>query len=427
MKRAPNSPTYRIRLAVAGRTAVLCAVCILARAAAQEEAQPSPFKLEFNGFATLGFVHSSEDQADFLGSLLLESGAGHSRSWSPEVDSRLGAQLTATFNPKLSAVVQVISEQQADGTYTPHLEWANLKYQLGPDASVRIGRIVLPAFLVSDYRKVGYANVWLRPPTEVYALVPVTSNNGIDATFRILKGDFRSTFQASFGRSDIDLPGDSGTAKGRNTLGVVATTERGPVIARLTYQRTAFYIDSFGRLFDAFRQFGPEGDALADRYDADGGRFEFLGAGLQYDLKDWFMSAEAGRARSHSAAGDRTAWYVSGGHRFARLTPYLTYATVQTDSNRNDPGLTVEAYPPELAAAAAGLNAALNQLLQRSPVQSTLSIGVRWDFMEDLDLKLQVDHGRPGTGSAGNLGNVQPDFRPGGSYTLVSLAFDIVF
>lgn len=401
------------------------ALLVLAQAGARGDDKPG-FKLEFNGYATLGVVHSDEDQADFLGSLLLESGAGYSRSWSPEVDSRLGAQVTATFNSRFSAVVQVVAEQQADGDYTPNVEWANLKYQVTPETSVRVGRIVIPSFMVSDYRKVGYVNVWIRPPNEVYALVPVTSNDGVDASYRLLAGSFTHTFQATFGQSDLELP-DGGTAKARDSWGLAATSEYGYWSGRLAFQRAALFIDSYNTLFDAFRQFGPEGAAIADRYDVDGGPFEFVGAGVQYDPIDWFVMAEVGNAHGHSAVGDRTAWYVSGGYRWARFTPYATYSAVRALSRRSDPGLTVAAYPPPLAAIAAGLNAALNGLLGSSPEQNTVSIGVRWDFMKNLDLKLQFDHSRLGAGSAGNLGNLQPGFQPGGSYNLVSIAADIVF
>ncbi|MBP9145934.1 MAG: porin [Thermoanaerobaculia bacterium] len=404
---------------------VIFALVVLAQSAARGD-ETSGFKFEFDGYATLGVVHSDEDRADFLGSLILESGAGFSQSWSPEVDSRVGAQLTATFTPRLSALVQVLAEQQADGEYTPHVEWMNLKYQVTPDASVRIGRIVVPTFMVSDYRKVGYVNVWIRPPNEVYALVPLTANDGVDASYRLLAGGFAHTFQASVGQSDLELQ-DGGTAKARNSWGFTATTERGAWTGRLAYQRTDLYIDSYNTLFDIFRQFGPEGEAIADKYDADGGPFEFVGAGVQYDPIDWFVMAEVGNAHGHSAVGDRTAWYISGGYRWDRFTPYATYSAVSTRSSRSDPGLTVDAYPPPFAAIAAGLNAALNGLLRSSPDQNTTSIGVRWDFMKNLDLKLQFDHSDLGAGSAGNLGNVQPGFRPGGSYNLVSIAVDIVF
>jgi len=45
------------------------------------------------------------------------------------VNSLIGAQVAARFTPQLSAVLQIISEQNADSGFTPHIEWAFLKYQ----------------------------------------------------------------------------------------------------------------------------------------------------------------------------------------------------------------------------------------------------------------------------------------------------------
>ncbi|MEO7795327.1 MAG: porin, partial [Thermoanaerobaculia bacterium] len=323
------------------RAIMMLALSTLALPAVRGDDAPR-VKFEFNGYATLGFVHSDEDQADFLGSLLLERGAGYSRSWSAEVDSRVGAQLSATFNSALSAVVQVVAEQAADGEYTPHLEWANLKYQVSPDTSVRVGRIVLPSFLVSDYRKVGYANPWVRPPNEVYSLVPITTSDGIDGSFRWLAGSFSNTIQAYIGQGDLEIPG-GGTAKGRDSLGFAATTEYSDWTARVAYQQTRLYIDTIHTLFDAFRQFGPEGIALAEEYDSDGGRFQFYAAGLQYEPGNWFLMAEWGGSESASVIGARSAWYASCGYRFSKFTPFLTYSTVTSPPPHSDPGLTVAA------------------------------------------------------------------------------------
>ncbi|MFN7941109.1 MAG: porin [Thermoanaerobaculia bacterium] len=383
-------------------------------------------KLTFNGYATLGLVHSSEDRADFLGSFLLERGAGFTADWSAEVDSRVGAQLTATFGPQLSAVVQLVAEQQADGEYTPHLEWANLKYQVSPDFSLRLGRVVLPSFMVSDFRKVGYANAWVRPPVEVYALIPISSSDGLDASYRVSFGDYADTLQGNVGRSETDLP-DGGTARARSLWGLTNLLERGPASFRLAYQQADLSIDSYNTLFDAFRQFGPPGEAIAERFDSDGAVFQFLGAGALYDPGKWFATAEWGSIRTHSAVGDRTAWFASGGYRLGEVTLYLTHSQVRPDSETSDPGLSLVGLPPELAGIAAGLNAALNGLLGGNPDQSTLSLGARWDFRENLDLKIQYDRNRLGRGSAGNLGNVQPSFRPGGRYELISVAVDVVF
>lgn len=130
-----------------------------------------PSIFAFNGFGTLGVAHSNEGQADFVSGSLKPKGAGYSDDWSLAVDSRIAGQITANFTPTLSAVVKGIVEQNYDNSYSPRTEWANIKYQFTPDFDVRVGRTVLPIFLVSDYRKVGYVNPWVRPPVELYVLI----------------------------------------------------------------------------------------------------------------------------------------------------------------------------------------------------------------------------------------------------------------
>lgn len=430
---SPEEKSVRLAIGVACVTAALWIGVAGAEAGAEEEPEQSPEATEaakisrfaVHGFATLGLVHSNEDQADFLGGLLLKRGAGHSQSWSAEVDSRVGAQVHATFNPRLSAVVQVVAEQGVAGHYNPQLEWVNLKYQLTPDASVRVGRIVLPSFLVSDYRKVGYANAWVRPPVEVYGLIPITTSDGLDAAYRVAFGRFSNTVQAFLGQSDIKL--QEGYARARDHWGLSATSERDAMTFRLAYQNARVTVEPFNTLFNAFRQFGPEGVAIADRYDADGSSLPFFGAGFLYDPSDWFVTAEWGTIQSDSAIGDRTAWYAGAGYRFGKLTPYLTYSDSDADSSLSAPGLTVSAYPPALAGVATGLNAALNGLLAANPDQATISGGLRWDFTKDFDLKVQFDHSQRRDGSRGTLGNFQPGLQNRGSYNLVSIAMDFVF
>ncbi|MEO8505300.1 MAG: porin [Acidobacteriota bacterium] len=404
----------------------LVAFSILAAGASVSRADDTEkITFKFQAYGTLGLVHSSENQADFVGSLLIGHGAGHTHEWSPDVDSRLGAQLTATFGPRISAVVQVVTEQGADGSYTPQMEWANIKVQPTPDFSVRFGRIVLPAFIVSEYRKVGYAVPWVRPPTELYSVIPITTNDGMDASYRVAAGNFSSTIQANYGQANVKFP--LGTAKARESWGLTNTIERGAASAHFTYQRTKLSVDTINTLFDAFRQFGPQGVAIAEKFDTDGRPDTFIGVGVAYDVKDWFVNAEWGASNTRSVVGDRRAWYVTGGYRIATVTPYLTYSTIASDPKVSDPGLTVALYPPALAGAIAALNAGLNQSLASKPVQSTISLGMRWDFRKNFDFKLQCAHSRVGRGSRGTLTNTQPGFKTGGSYNLVSAAVDFVF
>jgi hypothetical protein len=388
---------------------------------------PATPMFSLSGFGTLGYVHSSENRADFASSAFRPNGAGHSRAWSADVDSRIGAQVAANFTPQVSAVLQVISEQRYDNSYTPAVEWANIKYQFTPNFSVRAGRIVLPVFLVSDYRKVGYAYPWVRPPVEFYAQLPVSNSDGVDVTYRAHIGNLTSTVQGTYGRTETGIPGGRGTANAKDLWGIAYTGEYGAVTAHLAYFRANVTVEAFKPFFDGFRRFGAAGIALADKYDYDNKPYTFFGLGGMYNPRDWFVMGEWGVSDRRSVIGKRIAWYMSGGYRLGKFTPYLTYAQVDTDSRTSDPGLTLSGLPPVLAAPAAGLNTGLNDLLASSPAQKTISAGVRWDFAKNAALKLQFDQTRLGAGSPGMLINLQPGFQTGGKFNVFSATVDFVF
>ena len=412
-------------MATRPNTLALAVMTLYAGGSSADTADTSIFSL--SSFGTVGIVHSSEKKADFTTSIFKPNGAGHSRNWSTDVDSLIGAQLTATFTPQLSAVVQVISEQRYDNSYRPFVEWANIKYQFTPDFNTRIGRTVLPTFLVSDTRKVGYTLPWVRAPMEVYSLMPISSSDGIDGSYRFHIDEITDTVQAHYGQTDSRQPDGAGKALTRNFWGVTNTTEFGVLTTRITFMKADLTLEQFNSLFDTFREFGAEGIAIADRYDSDDTPVEFFGVGASYDPGDWFVMSEWGRLDSRSGLGRTSAWYISGGYRIEAFTPYVTYARSKTETEVSSPGLTTSALPPELAGAAAQLNGALNSVLGSNEGQQTLSLGVRWDFTKNMDAKLQYDHTRFKGNSVGPLINPQPDFEPGGSFNVISLAVDFVF
>jgi hypothetical protein len=394
---------------------------------AEADADAGASMFSVSAFGTLGEVYSSEDKADFTSSIFQPNGAGFTHEWSASVDSRIGAQVAATFTPQLSGVVQIVAQQNTGGNYLPHVQWANLTYQFTPDLSIRAGRTLLPAFMLSEVGLVAYSYPWVRPPPEVYNLEPLTSNNGGDVSYRLHVGTWTSTFQASAGENDTSLPASAGGGDGKEDCwGISYSLEHGPLNVRITYLYTRLTLNALDQFFDAFRQFGPQGTAIANEYDADNKLVDNVGIGVAYDPGRWFVMSEGGIADTHSALGKKTGWYVSSGYRFGKLTPYLTYAQAKAD-NLSAPGLTVAAVPSYLAGEASGLNAGLNSILSTKPVQSTLSFGARWDFMRNVDLKVQLDHIRVGAGSTGNLVNPQPGFQLGPVLNVLSTNIDFVF
>ena len=390
-------------------------------------AQGAP-QFVFSGYGTAGVVRSDERRGDYIVDVFRPDGPGFTREWSAEVDSRLGLQLSALFSPKLSAVVQVLSQQRHDDTFRPALEWANVRYQPTPESSLRVGRIVLPMFLVTDTRTVGYANPWVRPPVEVYSMVPVTHSDGVDASYRMTLGEAGNTLQASIGRTEPRLSGDgAGKAVARELLVLVNTFESGFATARITYGRTSLTVASIDREFQVFRQFGPQGEAVIARNNVRDREVWFLGVGASCDPGSWFVTGEWAKFDTRSVLGARRSWYVSGGARFGAFTPYATYARTDDTGRRSDPGLDLASLPPPVRPLAAALNAQLNAALSSPSGQRTISAGVRWDFARNAALKLQYDHVRLAPGSSGSFDPKAPGFPIGGRIGLFSAAVDFVF
>jgi hypothetical protein len=389
-------------------------------------ADPDPSMFAFNAFGTLGVVHSSDSQADFTSTSFKPDGAGYTHSWSAEVDSLFGAQLTANLTSQLSAVLQLIAAQNYANRLRPEVEWANIKYQLTPDFGIRIGRIELPLFLVSDTRNVAYANPWVRPPLEVYDIEPLTRNDGIDLSYRLHLGEVTTTVSAAYGRSyRVNFPlGYS--AEVRDLRGLIDKTEYGAALFNLSYVAGHVTLGPTPALFQDFREFGAAGDAIADTFELTNKLLTIVSFGASYDPGKWFATAEWTQFDSRSLLGTKTGWYLSGGVRVAKFTPFLTYSA-STATPTSAAGLNTSTLPASVAGTASALNAGLNGVLGTLPVQRTQTAGVRWDFHSNLDLKVQFDHSRMGPGSAGTLINVQPGFHYGGTVNLFSAAIDFVF
>lgn len=388
-------------------------------------AQESP-AWSVSGFGTVGVAHSSERHADYTSSPMKRSGAGVSRNWSMDVDTRLGLQLDLHLDKRWSAVLQVVSEQGLDNSYRPRVEWANIKYQLTPELALRAGRIALPVFLTADYRRVGYAYPWVRPPVEGYGVVPVTSSDGVDATLRWNGGGASHTSQVFVGHDDLALaPGRRAWA--RDIAGISHTSEWGALSLRANAIRAEVSSNLVSELFRALDAFGPAGQALGRRYEMDHKDMRVANIGLSYDPGAWFLMAEASRTRTDSFLGATRSAYVSAGWRHGAWTPYATLARVRAAGDATDPGLALAALPAEARPAAALLNASLNALLATIPQQSSSSVGVRWDLFANAALKLQYDRVTPRRGSRGTMINPTPGFRSERPAHIASVAFDFVY
>lgn len=381
--------------------------------------------LEFNGFGTLGVVHSDEQNADFVNDTFASQGAGYSHDWSAEVDSRLGLQTTLRITPNVSSVVQVVSDKRYDGSFTPYVEWANVQYEVTPNLSFRVGRMVQSSFMASEHRKVNYATPWVRPPQEIYRLIPVANFDGVDIRYRYRIGEATNELQMNYGGGSVDY--STGSIDASDSWGVSHRTHWGDTTLFASYGELKVSADELSQFFDAYRLFGLPGEELASRYGVDGKRTSLLNIGLGYDPGSWFVMGEWARSSSPSLLGESEGAYMTVGYRVAEWTPYVGVARAKVTSNTSEPGLTAGLYPSPFAEGARLLNGVLNEFLSSGMQQESITVGTRWDFRPGMALTAQYDRIDMRSGSSGGLINQQPEFTPGGRINLFSLALDFVF
>ena len=343
---------------------------------------------KFGGFGTLGFTHSSLDLGDYVIDSSMPKGAGRSYDFAVSNNSRAAAHVNASFTQKVSALFQVDSEYRSDGTYRPEVEWISVKYSFTPNSYVRAGRIVLPTFMDSENRDVGYSYTWVHPPVDLYHQLAIPSSDGIDVMYRSEIGEAGNTVKAIYGRNTIERPNTKSTS--RDMWGVFDTFEYGPATIHAGYQQRQS--STLNTLTGVTGEWVQNTDVTA---------------GASYDPGDWFVISEWIQRRSTYKA---SAMYVSGGYRIDKFTPYVLYS-------QNSPG----SFQPNSSPTASVIERA-----NRS--QSTGSVGLRWDFMRNYDFKIQYDQVKLSDHSNGYLVNVPTGVKLYGSkFYVISAVVDFVF
>jgi hypothetical protein len=225
--------------------------------------------------------------------------------------------------------------------------------------------VPLAAFLVSDYRNVGYANTMLRPSQEVYAQVPNDSLDGADLDWRQDVGTATLTTQLAYGRSTAKLAGQTVTFSNARVVNFVL--EQGPVTLRLGRDDARMTLTQAG-------------------VDLPKLKVSFTAAGFALDWNDVVVQSEYTTSRGFGAASK--GWYAMGGYRFGKVLPFVSHGRLTGDV-----------------------------------AQATDSVGVRWDAFRSADIKVQVDRVRPE--GAGLFNQPKPGFR--GPVTVGAVAVDFVF
>lgn len=358
------------------------AIVVGAASAAPAWSQSGP-EFRASGFGTVGWAKTDTDRVEFA-MTGQPDGAGSSGSFEP--DSRIGLQLDATFNPMFSATVQLLSKYNGDGNQHPQIEWAFAKANLGQGFSARVGRIGAPFFLVSDFREVGYANVYLRPPTDVYNQVPLRTFDGADLLYAGKLGSVPVTAQAFYGNTTNSVSGTD--VRFDRQFGLNLTAE---VIDGLTLRAGHIQGDLTVESQDMLGLVGvlatTPWSSVGEQLNCTDRKASFTGLGASLEKGNWVAAAEYTMRRTDCYVSDTTGWYAMVGYRFGNFTPYAIVSGVATDDSN-----VVNTIPTGIAPPITGLSMAVQGLINSQLIeQRTVALGLRWDAWRNVAVKAQYE------------------------------------
>ncbi|MFZ6672947.1 hypothetical protein [Undibacterium sp. Xuan67W] len=373
--------------------------------------------ITISGFGTAALTRSNTDDAEFSRP---NQYAGVKSTAKTGPDSNFGIQATAKMNDWLSFTAQGLVRKNVTDEFGGELAWAFAKFKVSDNLSVRVGRVGLPVYMISDYRNVGYANNMLRPPVEMYSQVLIESVDGVDAVYQTSFGDSTLTAQLALGQTETNntSAGRFYTAKFKSLSGLNVQLENGPFTVRFGRVDTKVSVEDssiVNTVVGGLTQFGFTSAANSIRVKDT--KASFTSVGLGVDWQNFVVLSEYGKRKSESlTVPESTSWYTMFGYRVGKFMPYFNHASVTQDSPKSVAGLPT-------TGPLAALTAGANSLAASGAIQTSNSVGVRWDFSKSAALKVQLDRFSPDNG--GTFIRAVPTFK--GPVTVVAAAVDFVF
>lgn len=385
---------------------LLCAIALTFNTTAvisqSNEFSNSAFRV--SGFGTLGITNTSApDGWGYRRDISQPNNDGGTRA---DIDSRLGIQVNYAPTPQFEMVAQLVAANMSD--YAPlsdSIRWAFIAYRPRPDVTIRLGRLNIDTFLLADYRDVGFAYNFARPPVDFYGSLPL-SLDGFDIIKDLQFDNSRWRLKAFAGWSNGgDLSIDSrvvvepvyGITVSRESGGL--TLSAGVAYAGLSENATVLQplIDGLDDMGDIpIPEISEQAMALQARLDSADDYALYQSFGINYELRDWQLSMELMRVSGHPTAR-LSAGYASVARRFGEVTIFSSISRIYTPNLPvSTPDWATNLAPifgPDAAQQAQTLASSAAYAVNSSGAkQQTLSLGGRWDFRSNMALKVQWDY-----------------------------------
>jgi hypothetical protein len=381
----------------------LAAVCSLFGQVRADESvvepaiEPSHFYV--SGFGTLGYAYNDNKVLGFV----RDRSENGRRPWL--IDSRLGLQLAFQATSQLEFLTQFVARDQGLNSPARSVEWAFVGYRPNADWQLRLGRLGIDEYLMSDTRNVGYASPMVRPPVEFYGAFAASAFNGADAAYSLRINDVNVQTKVQFGSGIFNYGGSVPLDwKLNDYLSLSLNAEQGAWRTRLGYSQarsgTELPFESLRTALDQvaatatpfFPDIAADAVQLRQALIYKGPTLHRVAAATAYDDGLWVAQGELSRswcACQKASFYEYASGYVFAGRRFGTLLPFVMASGIQNKKTV----IRVEANWSVLGPSTVQVQtlAVLNANVTGARDQRTFSVGARWDFNKSAAAKLQWD------------------------------------
>jgi hypothetical protein len=394
--------------------------------------------VRFSGFANIHATYSDNDELGFRSQIVNSSRDGVSLA----PDSVLGLQANIKFNSDWDAVGQVIVQDRFDAHFSNLLELAFIRYSLNRNTQIKVGRFSTQSYLFTDFRYVGHAASWTRPPVEMYSQIGSLGNmDGINLNYRYSIGDSLAKVNLAYGQSDIR--NDESAGKFRSQYKKLATinfeiqgddwrVQSAYMSARLggiIFPNSDLIRASLSQSPPILQPFY---QSISDAFLPEDEPVSYFSIGGRYMFDNWELLAEYGDYSSDFALSRGTrSGYVSAGYYINDFVPYVIFAK---NKNKNvDDIIDIEALqnvlPPQLVGLLIPEATLVNQTASNNHVdQESISVGLRWDINSAYAFKIEINHYRLGDSGSGLFSFASAgEPNPAQSFNVISAGFTTTF
>lgn len=374
----------------------------------------SPFTLK--GFGTAGVARSSNGDAQFIRDVSQPNGVD--RNWSGLIDTLAGLQGNYQYNNATEMIVQVVSHYRYDGSFSPELTRAMAKYDWSPRISISVGRIGTELLMHSDSRWVGYSYLTVRPNVDFFGTLPVNYADGLEANYHvpIADGILQAKILGGVGKEYMPMYPLNQAHLVEGSVGYIKDNwQLRYLYGQMELERQS---DALAPIEAGLLSAGAM--SAADSFNLVGTVDRYNSLAAVYDDGIWQVQASLSSIQHQKIFQSEQSWFVLAGRRFGDVTPFAGLSSVHSS-----PKSIVTGIPS--ASPFSTLNTALAYALSSSHQQGhTITLGTRWDFMRNVDLKAQLDFIGGGDGTSTlPYTNIQPGWN--GRTTVISMALDFVF